>query len=415
MMTFISEDLDFFKGHSPENLLKEFGSPLYVYNEDILRQRCREMKNLISLEDFTPSYSVKANSNLELLKIIKSEGLLADAMSPGEIFVLERAGFKPEEIFYISNNVTAEEMLYAIEKNILVSVDSLSQLELFGHLNPGGSLAIRFNPGGGAGHSKKVITAGKETKFGINAHLIKEVKEILNKYKLKLKGINQHIGSLFMEPIPYLQGVRSALEIAENFPDLSFIDFGGGFGIPYRKQEGEKRLDLEALGKEMEKLIADWQFSQQRKISFKSEPGRYVVAEAGLLLGRVTAIKENYEKKYIGTDMGFNILARPMVYGSHHDIEIYREGELIKDGLREKVDVTGNICESGDLFAEGRLLPLAKEGDLMAIRDAGAYGYSMASNYNNRLRPAELLIDSEGRLRLIRKRDSFEDLFRGFV
>lgn len=415
MMASTNEALGFFKGHSPEDLLKEFGSPLYLYNEDILRTRCREMKNLISYKDFSPSYSVKANSNPELLKIIKSEGLLADAMSPGEIFVLEKAGFKAEEIFYISNNVTAEEMNYAIERNITLSVDSLSQLELYGSLNPGGSLALRFNPGKGAGHSKKVITAGKDTKFGINAHLVEEVKEILNKYQLKVKGINQHIGSLFMDPEPYLQGVKSALEIAEHFPELSFVDFGGGFGIPYKKAEGEARLDLAALGREMEKIISEWQAGRQKKITLKSEPGRYVVAEAGLLLGQVTAIKENYDKKYIGTDVGFNVLARPMVYGSHHDLEIYRGGKFIEEGPREIVDVTGNICESGDLLAEGRLLPIVQEGDLIGIRDAGAYGYSMASNYNNRLRPAEVLIDSQGRLKLIRKRDSLEDLARGFV
>lgn len=415
MMAWFTEEVDFFKGHSPEKIIEEFGSPLYVYNEDILRKRCREMRNLLSYPDFAPSYSVKANSNLELLKIIKSEGLLADAMSPGEIFVLEMAGFKPEEIFYISNNVSAEEMRYAIDRGILISLDSLSQLELFGRLNPGGSLALRFNPGLGAGHSKKVITGGRETKFGINAHLIDEVKMLLDKYQLKLVGINQHIGSLFMDGKPYLEGVKSALEIAENFPDLSFVDFGGGFGIPYRKQEGEERLDLLSLGREIDKLIAGWQSRNKAEITFKTEPGRYVVAESGLLMGRVTAIKENYDRKYIGTDIGFNVLARPMVYGSHHDIEIYRQGELVKEGSKEEVFVTGNICESGDLLAEERNLVRIEEDDLLLLTDAGAYGYSMSSNYNNRLRPAEVLIDSQGKLKLIRRRDQLEDLVRGFV
>ncbi|MEG6612300.1 diaminopimelate decarboxylase [Pseudoclostridium thermosuccinogenes] len=415
MKNYFTEQTNFFKGISPFEIIKEYGSPLYVYNESILRQRCREMKNFITYPNFSVNYSTKANSNLELLKIVREEGLNADAMSPGEIYVLLAAGFKPEQIFYISNNVSAEEMKYAIEKGIILSADSLSQLELYGKLNPGGKVAVRFNPGVGAGHHEKVVTAGKKTKFGVNMDYISEVKEILKRYDLKLVGINQHIGSLFMEGKPYIEGVKSLLDIAKQFDDLEFVDLGGGFGIPYRKQEGQERLELKDFGSKLDQVLKDWVREYGKDITFKIEPGRYIVAECSVLLGTVHSIKNNYGVTYAGTDIGFNVLARPVMYDSHHDIEVYREGKLLKSTESDKpVYVVGNICESGDILAKDRMLPELKEGDILGIMDAGAYGYSMSSNYNNRLRPAEVLIRENGSISLIRRRDTLEDLMRNF-
>ena len=416
MKKYYTEQTDFYKGNSPLDILKRYGSPLYVYSEAILRQKCREMKNLIKYRNFSINYSTKANSNLELLKIIREEGLNADAMSPGEIYVLLAAGFKPEQIFYISNNVSEEEMKYALDKGIMISVDSLSQLEMYGRLNPGGKVAVRFNPGVGAGHHEKVVTAGKKTKFGINMDYVDEVKDILRKYNLKLAGINQHIGSLFLEGAPYLQGVKSLLSIAEQFDDLEFIDMGGGFGVPYRKQEGQECLDLGELGTKLDEVLQDWVREYGKEVAFKIEPGRYIVAECSVLLGTVHSIKNNYGVVYAGTDIGFNVLARPVMYDSHHDIEVYRDGKLLKStGSDQPVYVVGNICESGDILAKDRELPPLKEGDVLGVMDAGAYGYSMSSNYNNRLRPAEVLIGKDGTVTLIRRRDTLEDLMRNFI
>lgn len=417
MRYYFTEQTKFFGSNKPEELLKEYGSPLYVYNESILRERSREMAELVSRPYFTSNYSAKANSNLELLKIIREEGLHADAMSPGEINVLLAAGFKAEELFFVANNVSAQEMQYAIDKGVLVSCDSLSQLIQFGKLNRGGRVAVRFNPGVGAGHHEKVITGGKNTKFGVNIELIDEVKAILEEYNLKLVGINQHIGSLFMEATPYLEGVKSLLSIAERFEELEFVDMGGGFGIPYRKQDGQERLDLEEAGRKLTEILENWTTTHDRKIKIKMEPGRYVVAECGVLLGTVHAVKHNGGKTYVGTDIGFNVIARPVMYDSHHDIELYRNNELLKSDKNAEsaaVTVVGNICETGDIIAKDRQLPPVKEGDIIGIMDAGAYGYAMASNYNNRLRPAEVLISLDGTARLIRRRDTIEDLMRGF-
>ncbi len=403
------KDQHFFEGLCPKALVQEYGSPLYVYNERVFRTRCREMAQLVTYPHFKVNYSVKANSNLSLLKIAHEEGLCADAMSPGEIYAERLAGFAPEDIFYISNNVSSEELTYAVEQGIIVSIDSLSQLERFGQLFPGHKVCVRVNSGIGAGHSDKVVTGGKKTKFAIYPALFPQMNEILKKYNLNLVGINQHIGSFFLDEEIYLEGVRSLLAIAHQFPTLSFIDLGGGFGMPY--EPGQSRLDLKALGTKLDTLLYEFARSYGCEILFKIEPGRYLAAECGVLLGTVHAVKENYGHLYCGTDIGFNVLARPMLYDAYHEIEILSDAPSME---RAPYTVVGNICESGDILAKDRLLPAMRENDLVCIHDAGAYGYSMASNYNNRLRPAEVLITQAGETKLIRRRDTLEDLIRGF-
>lgn len=415
MDNYFSNQTGFYAGTSPQELIRQYGSPLYVYNENILRERCREMRKFLSNVPFQVNYSIKANSNLELLKIVREEGLWVDAMSPGEIYVLLAAGFQAEQILYISNNVSEEEMKYAIDRNITVSVDSISQLIQFGRIHHGGKVALRFNGGIGAGHHEKVVTAGNKTKFGIQAESIPEVKKILQQYELNLIGINQHIGSLFMEGEVYYEGVKALLTIAEQFENLEFIDLGGGFGIPYHKQEGQPRLELKSFGRKLSILLKEWRDRTQSSVIFKIEPGRYIVAECGVLLGTVHGVKKNGEYKFVGTDLGMNVLARPVLYESYHEIEVYKKsGEQASEDL-EKVTVVGNICESGDIMAKDRWLPEISEGDFLGIMDAGAYGYAMSSNYNNRLRPAEVLIKEDGSTELIRKRETLEDLMRNYV
>jgi diaminopimelate decarboxylase len=410
----VSGESKFFGSTDPIQLSRKYETPLYIYNENILRKRCRDLKRLISYSNFTVNYSLKANSNLELIRIVRSEGLQVDAMSPGEIYLNILAGYKPEEIFYISNNVSEDEFRYAIQAGVKISVDSVSQLEMFGRINPGGKVAFRVNPGIGAGHHEKVKTAGQKTKFGIEMNRIPEVKRIIKKHNLKMIGINQHIGSLFMDGEAYLESTVNILSIARHFDDLEFIDLGGGFGIPYNKQSNQPRLDLKELGGKISEVIQSWVTEYGKDIEIKIEPGRYIVAESGILLGKVNSIKTNYKIRYVGTDLGFNVLIRPVMYDSHHDIEIYRENGTpsLKD---QTVSIVGNICETGDIIAKDRKLPEIFENDILGVLDSGAYGYSMSSNYNSRLRPAEVLIDSDGNPRLIRRRDSLDDLVRNFI
>ena len=397
------------------SIIKKFGSPVYVYSEEILRKCCRDLMEAFNGR-LSPSYSIKANSNLSILKIVREEGLKADAMSPGEIYLLEKAGFDHSEMFYISNNVSAEEMRFAIDRGILTSVDSLSQLETYGKINRGGRVAIRFNPGLGVGHCDKVITGGHKTKFGVQEEFWPQVKDIVKAYDLQLVGINHHIGSLFLEPSQYVKAAKNLLDFAaEHFPGLDFIDFGGGFGVPYKPEEN--RLDYKDFTDQLFAVFDEFLEKYDNKdVHFKCEPGRYVVCECGAILGTVHSIKENFQHKYVGTDIGFNVLMRPVMYDSYHEVKVISEGSssCCCSHDDEPATVVGNICESGDILAKDRKIGHVELGDIIEVMNAGAYGYSMASNYNCRLRPAEVMIKLDGSVELIRKADTYETLVEGF-
>ncbi len=383
-----TDSINFYGGHSPLDLAQKFGTPLYVYNETVLRQRCRELKALSSLPGFGVNYSVKANTNPVLLRIIREEGLVVDAMSPGELYMDQLAGFTADEILYISNNISEDELRNAVRHGVLISVDSLSQVETLGRVNPGGKVMVRFNPGIGAGHHAKVVTAGKETKFGVSPELLDDLFAILKKYDLHLAE-------------------RLPADVLEKLED---IDFGGGFGIPYHKYEDQPRLDMDDLGSRLHGLISGWAEKTGYTGRFLVEPGRYVVAECGVLLGSVNATKTNGDRRYAGTDLGFNVLVRPAMYDSFHDVEVYRQGAQGPDTETVEQSVVGNICESGDILAKNRQLPLLHEGDVLGVLDAGAYGFVMSSSYNQRCRAAEILIQADGSVRLIRRRETLEDL-----
>lgn len=406
-----TKSINFFGRLAPGDLIRVYGSPLYVYNEKILRERCRDLKKLSANPAFEVNYSVKANSNPALLRIVKDEGLRVDAMSLGELAMDRLAGFDPKNVLFISNNNTRDELCQAVAAGCLVSVDSLSQLASLGEISPGAKAMCRINPGIGEGHSAKVVTGGANTKFGIDADRTGEIIEILRRYDLRLAGLNQHIGSLFMSPEKYLVAASFLVEYARNLPadrfeQLEILDFGGGFGIPYHKYEREKRLDLGSLANGLNSLMNDFQASSGYRGKFLIEPGRYVMAECGALLGQVVAIKNNGSTRYVGTDIGFNVLQRPVMYDAWHDIEVYAPDE------REQLcqTVVGNICESGDILAKDRPLPTMREGDVIGLLDAGAYGFSMASSYNDRLLPAEVLITEDGCCKLVRRRQRIEDL-----
>ena len=410
-----TDECNFYGRHTPRELAETFGTPLYVYNENVLRQRCRDLMGLSKHPGFGVNYYVKANATPALLRIVREEGLVVDAMSPGELYMDELAGFTPAEILYISNNNSEAELKNAVSRGLLISVDSLSQLDTIGRINRGGKVMVRFNPGIGAGHHAKVITAGKETKFGVTPDKLDEVFALLEKHDLTLAGINQHIGSLFMEPDGYLDAAEVLLHLADRLPasmlaKLEVIDFGGGFGILYHKYEGQARLSMADLGSRLHALISGWSEKSGYTGRFLVEPGRYVAAECCVLLGSVYAVKNNGDKRYVGTNLGFNVLVRPAMYDSFHDVEIYGADTQARKTMVQTI--VGNICESGDILAKERELPVICEGDVLGVLDAGAYGFTMGSNYNQRRRPAEVLIKSDGTAKLIRRRETLEDLAR---
>ena len=422
-MTSFIQNTDFFAGNNPETIASEYGTPVYVYNEKILRDRMAKVAKVITKYPYTANYSVKANTNIHILKLALEEGLNCDAMSVGEITLLMKAGFPVERIFFVPNNVAPYELAFALKNGVMTSLDSLSQLELFGEVCNQMEIppakrkcAVRINPGVGAGHHEKVVTGGKKTKFGIAEYSIPQIFEIAEKYQITIAGINQHIGSLFMDPQPYLDAVTNLLRIAHQFKNLEFIDFGGGYGIPYHKLDDEKEFPMEDFKARLEPILDEFVASYGKAPLFKSEPGRFCVAEGSVILGRVHATKENSGIQFAGSDIGMNVLVRPSMYDSYHDIEVFRDGELVsRDGadLTEQT-VTGNICESGDILAKNRLLPKIEEGDLLCVLDTGAYGWSMCSTYNSRPRPAEVMICANGKVKQIRRKETIEDLLSMF-
>jgi diaminopimelate decarboxylase len=320
-----------------------------------------------------------------------------------------KAGFPSDRITFVGNNVPRNELQFAVDHGILVSVDSLSQLKLLGEINRGGSVCLRINPGIGAGHHDKVITGGKKAKFGIAVEDLPLAQEIAARCEMTICGLNQHIGSLFLQPDAYVAAAAAILELAAMIPSVETVDLGGGFGIPYRHGV-EARLDLAALGAQLDTLINDWATSH-RPISIRTEPGRYVVAECGALLGTVTAVKENYNTFFVGTDIGFNTLVRPVMYDSYHEISVVPRAERPYEEYSKPVYVVGQICESGDILAHDRVIPCCHEGDALIVHDAGAYGFAMASTYNSRPLPAEVLVEKDGTIRLIRKAQTLQDLW----
>lgn len=400
-------------------LLMKFGSPLYVYDYNVLRERCLQMKRFeTDLKGDLPDgitvsmhYSTKANSNPAILKAVKQAGLKVDCMSPLELLINKYCEFDKSEILYVCNNITREEMEMVYNAGILICLDSISQVETWGKMFPGTQIMVRINPGtSGVGHSQKVVTSGKATKFGITEENLEELFEVAAKYGVQIIGTHQHLGSLFLnDKIPdYIAGVEAGLDIVKrHFKDVQIVDLGGGFGVPYKP--GEQPLDLNRVAKELKPILQQFVAEYPSVKEFKFEPGRYIPCEAGKLYGTVTAVKHENGIYWIGTDIGMNQLVRPSMYDSYHEIALPESsGELVE------ANFCGNVCESGDVLGKQRPVRLPEVGDPVVVYNAGAYGYSMASNYTGRARPAEVLIHTEeGDCVTIRQRQTLGNMTEG--
>ena len=401
-------------GCAAEDLARQHGTPLYVYEEAVIRRQCRRFKE--SFTEAAPDihYSLKANPNPAILHIIKDEGLCIDAVSPFEVRLCLEVGFRPEQILFTGNNTTSEDLRYALDQGVAVNVGSLGELERLGDMNPGGRVSVRINPDVGDGHHHHVITGGPDSKFGIYHSDLERIGEIVERHRLTLTGVHSHIGTGILKPDHMLAAMEVILAAAARLPRLEFIDFGGGYGIPYRP--GESPLPLEELGREMTRRFAAFCKEYGRPLKMKLEPGRFLVAQSGTLLVRVTNVHSTPGHIFVGTDSGFNHLVRPIMYGAYHQII----NASAVEGDAAPVVVAGNICESGDVFTQGksgieeRELTTPETGQVLALRDVGAYGISLSSQYNLRPRPAEVMVQ-DGAARLIRRREIYDDLIRGFV
>ena len=393
-----------------DELAEKYGTPLYIYRENAIRESFRSLKDAFPGIRTRIHYAVKANSNPWILKILLEEGAWADVVSPGEIYLALYSGFPAERLLFTQNSVSDEEMKFALEKKVRINVESISQLKRLKKFAPGTDISIRFNIYVGAGHHSHVITGGPESKFGIDWDKTDEVKKIISNGGLNLKGIHCHIGSGILDAEMFVHAVKNLLTTAKKFPDLEVIDFGGGIGIPYKARK-EQPIHVKKLGQKLIEAYRNFCIEYGKAPDLALEPGRYLVAESGSLLCRVTSIKKSRKYTFIGTNTGFNHLIRPAFYGSYHEIE----PALKREGNKIEAVITGNLCESGDVFTrnedgiEPRLFTPIQEGDLLLIRNAGAYGFSMASHYNSFPRPAEVLIKGK-ESKLIRRRETIEEL-----
>ncbi|MCK4328056.1 MAG: diaminopimelate decarboxylase [Candidatus Diapherotrites archaeon] len=387
------------------SLAEEYGTPLYVYDGDLILQRYKELYGFIKWPKLKIFYAMKANYNPSILRMLQESGAFVDAVSPAEVLMALKTGFPKERILYTANNMAEEEMHEVHGLGVLFNIGSLSRLEKYGAAFPNTEVCLRFNPDVVAGEFEFVQTGGDLTKFGILRQDVPKVKEIIARHNLTVVGLHEHTGSGIAETDKVYQSMQNLLEIAtpEDFPDLRFIDFGGGFKVPYKP--GEKRIDYASFGKRITEIFSGFCKSYGSELEMCFEPGKYIVAESGYLVVRVNTLKDNKGRLIAGTKSGFPQLIRPVFYGAYHSITNLSN----PNGPVKKYDVAGNICATGDVFAVQRELPEIREGDFLDIENAGAYCYSMGGVYNLRPMPAEVFVFN-GEAKLSRRRLSSEEL-----
>lgn len=385
------------------DLIDRYGSPLYVYDLDLVRERAQMLNQALPYRPLQLLYAIKANPCPPVIRCLLDAGFGMDCVSPGEVAHVLRLGAQPEQVLFTENNMTDAEMQDAINQDILINCGSLDRLERLAQTGAR-TAAVRFNPHIGDGAHEKVLTAGPLTKFGVYYSQADRVIAIEKQYGIKVIGCHMHIGSGILNADVYSDAMAVILDVARQLPHLEFINFGGGLGIPYR--EDDQPIDLTRVGQSATSLMQEFCAAYGRTLELRLEPGRFLVGEAGTLYTTVTSIKDNPDgRRFVGCDSGFNHLVRPCMYDSYHKIENVSH----PDNQQQTVDVVGNICESGDIFARDRSLPQPELGDVLAIRDAGAYGMSMASTYNLRPLPAEIILDGDV-VRVARERQSIDSL-----
>jgi len=403
------------EGVAATELAKKFDTPLYVTSETRIIENYNRLREALTAnyDRIRIHYAAKANSNFAMLKILEKAGAYLDVVSPGEVSMAFASGFTPDRVMFTGTSVRTDEIEFLINSEVTVNFDSLSQLERHLKLQVPKVLSVRVNPEMGAGMHSHVITAGKQSKFGLWEADAVRAYEIAKEAGVKRFGIQMHVGSGVLESEPFVQALGRLLDIAKKVHlkvgiEFDFIDMGGGLGVPYKPDE--KDLDLAVFSEKVLTLFK----TRIRKDGlgnpvFCVEPGRYLVADAGVLLTAVNTVKTTPYRRFIGVDAGFNTLVRPTMYGSYHHIVVANRLNAPEEMM---CDVVGPICESGDALAKDRRMPAIQEGDLLAVLNAGAYGYSMSSQYNARPRAAEVIVKG-ATFKLVREREKLDDLLKG--
>ena len=401
----IRDDQYQIQGLSVLEIAETFGTPLYVYDGQKILDQVALLKKAFSGVDMKIKYATKALSNINILKLLKNAGTGADAVSIEEVKLCLHVGFAPEEIIYTPNCVSFEEIKEAVALGVMVNIDNLPMLEHFGtHFGDSVPICVRLNPHILAGGNAKISVGHIDSKFGISILQLKHVLKIVAVHKLKIVGLHVHTGSDILDAEVFLKGAQILFDAAHEFADLRFLDFGGGFKVSYKV--GDISTDIIEVGEKVSAAFKKFCQEYCRELEIWFEPGKFLVSESGYLLVKANVIKSTPASTFIGVDSGLNHLIRPMMYDAYHEVV-----NISKMRGPERVyTVVGYICET-DTIAADRKLPEVNVDDILVIKNAGAYGFSMASNYNSRLKPAEVLI-LKGKATMIRERETFEDILR---
>ena len=382
-----------------------FDSPLYVYDADMIASQYKRLTAAFKQVDkLKIHYAVKASNNLSILKLINSLGAGLDTVSVQEVLLGLEAGVDPKDIIYTPNGVSFEEIEQVAGMGVQINIDNLAILEQFGTAHPKVPVCIRINPHVMAGGNTNISVGHIDSKFGISIHQLPHILRIVENTGMHINGIHMHTGSDILDVEVFLYASEILFETAKHFKTLDFIDFGSGFKVPYKA--GDIETNVEEFGEKLSQRFNEFQAEYGRPLTLAFEPGKFLVSQAGQFLVRVNAIKQTTSTVFAQVDSGFNHLIRPMLYGSQHQIRNISNPE----GKERFYSVVGYICET-DTFANNRRIAEISEGDILSFSNAGAYCFTMASNYNSRYRPAEALF-IDGDWKLIRKRETFEDLIR---
>ncbi|MDG1840904.1 MAG: diaminopimelate decarboxylase [Crocinitomicaceae bacterium] len=389
-------------------LAQEFGTPLYVYDaEKIKSQYLRLQKAFDGVNKLRINYAVKALSNISILALLKNIGAGIDTVSIQEVHLGLKAGFAPEKIIFTPNGVSIEEIESASELGVKINIDNLSLLEQFGSKHPKTPVCIRINPHVMAGGNRNISVGHIDSKFGISIHQIPHILRIVENTKMQVNGIHMHTGSDILDIDVFLHASEILFKTAIQFKELEFIDFGSGFKVPYF--DGDIETDVEEFGSRLSERFNLFCKEYGKELTIAFEPGKFIVSEAGFFISKVNVIKQTTSTVFAQIDTGFNHLIRPMMYDSYHRIENISN----PNGRNRFYSVVGYICET-DTFGSNRKIAEISEGDYLVFKNAGAYCFTMASNYNSRFRPAEILY-KEGKGVLIKKRETMEDLLRNQI
>lgn len=394
-------------GIDPLQLCKKYDTPLYVYDTAIMKRQYERLYKAFDVPSLKINFACKALNNLSVLKYFRTLGAGLDTVSIQEVKLGLEAGFKPHQIIYTPNCVSIEEIEMAISYGVRINIDNISTLEQIGALHPDLPVCIRINPHIMAGGNSKISTGHIDSKFGISIHQMPHVLRIVDTTKLKIEGVHMHTGSDILDVEVFLQGVEILLKIARHFKHLDYLDFGSGFKVPYKTED--IHTDIEELGEKISERFNKFCTNYGRQLTLMFEPGKFLVSESGFFFVKVNVVKQTTSTVFAGVDSGLNHFIRPMFYDAYHTI-VNVSNPVDKQRI---YTVVGYICET-DTFGVNRMITQIHEDDILCFKNAGAYCYTMSSNYNSRVRPAEVMIH-EGKDYLIRKRETFEDLLHNQV